>query len=240
MPEVLRMGTPWIEFGERVVVADSFEGPPGDLAGRATTIGARHWRREIGRGKVRVAGDGSARVEGSVEAPIPGRTAYTVPWDDSAFADVAVTITPPGTARGEREHGVSGVLFWQDDDNYVTVNTWVADAYDGSSISCFFQVDGFEDLYDAIWTNVGRRVRWGAPTRLRLVFDGSRYAVLVDGVPVLYRALTDVYPDYPSFRINRVGLLANWEWGRDTGSEFRDFVAMARRPERRGRAPSWS
>jgi hypothetical protein len=41
----------------------------------------------------------------------------------------------------------------------------------------------------------------------------------------LYRALTDVYPDAKRLQIRRVGLLSNWEWGCDTGSELRRFRA---------------
>jgi hypothetical protein len=147
-----------------------------------------------------------------------------VPWQHPGFADLEVTITPPGTGRGQGEHGLCGFIFWQDRDNYITVNIWVSDKYDGASISCFFQVDGFEDLYDAIWTNVGSRVTFGVPMRLRMAFDGTQYLVFVDDEPVLYRALKDVYAHYRPFSINRVGLLANWEWGRDTGSVFNDFV----------------
>jgi len=154
---------------------------------------------------------------------------YTIPWDDPGFADLEVTITPPGTAQGQREQGRAGLILWQDEDNYIIVNIWVADSYDGSSISSFFHLEGFEDLYDAIWTNVGRRVRWGSPSRLRVVCDGSQYCVLVDGEPVLYRAVKDVYPNYPvPFRIHRVGLVANWEWGNDTGSVFREFIGRSR------------
>jgi hypothetical protein len=42
---------------------------------------------------------------------------------------------------------------------------------------------------------------------------------------VLYRALTDVYPDCQPLAIHRVGLVANWEWGNDSGSLFERFIA---------------
>ena len=229
LPEILRMGAPWLEFGDRVVVRDSFRGPARDLAGSRTELGGKEWRRDIGEGRIRITGADSARVDASVERPNPYRTVYTIPWDEPQFADLEVTITPPGTAQGQREHGRAGLILWQDEDNYIVINTWVADSYDGSSISSFFHLEGFEDLYDAIWTNVGRRVRWGGPSRLRVVCDGSQYCVLVDGEPVLYRAVKDVYPNYPvPFRINRVGLVANWEWGNDTGSVFREFIGRSR------------
>ena len=101
------------------------------------------------------------------------------------------------------------------------------DAY-GTSISAFFQVDGFEELYDAVWTNVGRRIRWGVPYDFRVAFDGSRFLAFVDGEPVLYRALSDIYPDWAGMEIHRVGMVVNWEWGNDTGTTFRDFVARGR------------
>ena len=145
-------------------------------------------------------------------------------WDNPDFADVQVNITPAGTARGQNEHGLCGLILWQDENNYITINIWRGDSYGGASISCFFHIDGFEDLYDAIWSNVGNRVTHGVPVDMRISFDGMRYMVFLNEEPVLYRALTDVYPDCRPFTINRVGLLANWEWGNDTGSIFRNFV----------------
>jgi len=56
---------------------------------------------------------------------------------------------------------------------------------------------------------VGTKVQHGKPVTLRLVCDGLRYMVLVDGEPVLYRALTDVYADYPPIAIHKVGLITN-------------------------------
>jgi hypothetical protein len=52
-----------------------------------------------------------------------------------------------------------------------------------------------------------------------------QYLAKIDGHPVLYRQLTDVYPVCTRLSVNRVGIVANWEWGNDTGSVFRDFVA---------------
>jgi hypothetical protein len=42
---------------------------------------------------------------------------------------------------------------------------------------------------------------------------------------VLYRALTDIYPEAARLELRRVGLVVNWEWGDDTGSLLRAFVA---------------
>jgi hypothetical protein len=63
------------------------------------------------------------------------------------------------------------------------------------------------------------------PYRLRAQFDGRHYLVSVNGEPVLYRALTDVYPAAARLAVRRVGLAVNWEWGNDTGSRFRGFRA---------------
>jgi hypothetical protein len=99
------------------------------------------------------------------------------------------------------------------------------DDWYGTSIAAFFYVDGFEELYDAVWTNVGKRIHWGVPYDFRVVFDGQRFLAFVNGEPVLYRALSDIYPDWHRLQINQVGLVANWEWGNDTGSVFQNFVA---------------
>ena len=40
---------------------------------------------------------------------------------------------------------------------------------------------------------------------------------------VLYRAFRDVYPDFKRLVIRKVGLVANWEFGTDTGSKFEQF-----------------
>lgn len=226
-PREILMGSPWLRLGERVEVADSFVGPAGEMTGRTTSTGERTWTKLIGRGSFDLTGKNSARVRASVERPNPGRTAYTIEWHRSEFADLEITLIPPGTARGQGELSLCGFIFWQDPDNYITVTTWLKDTYESASISCFFQIDGFEDLYDAIWTNIGRRVYWGVPYKLRMVFDGERYVVLLNDEPVLSRALVDVYPGCALLQIRRVGLVANWEWGNDTGTEFKDFIARS-------------
>lgn len=225
IPSELMLGEPWFRKGRNVVVMDDFRRPAGDLQGTRTSVGDKTWNKVIGTGAIELTGHGTARIRATAEHPNPGRTAYTIKWDSPKFADLEVTIIPPGREAGRREHGLCGFVFWQDPDNYITVNIWVFQSYAGASVSCFFQVGGFEDLYDAIWSNVGSRIYYGVPVRLRIAFDSSQYLVFLNDEPVLYRALTDVYADYPSFRIEQVGLLANWEWGNDTGSTFRDFVA---------------
>jgi hypothetical protein len=225
LPISLDQGSPWWRLGQRDVITDSFDGPARDLDGKATTTGGQTWRRIIGSGHIDVTGNGSAKFRANPAQRSPGRLAYTVDWSHPQFADLEVEITPPGTGPGQGEHGLCGFILWQDPKNYVMLNIWRHQVYDGASISTFFLLDGFEDLYDAIWANVGTRVHWGRAHRLRITFDGMRYMAFVDDEPVLFRALTDVYPDARPLEIRRVGLLGNWEWGTDTGSVLRSFRA---------------
>jgi hypothetical protein len=225
LPVLLDQGSPWWRLGQCDVVTDRFEGPARDLDGKPTTTGGRTWRRIVGSGYIDVTGEGSAKFRASAQERSPGRLAYTVDWNHPEFADLEVEITPAGTGPGQGEHGLCGFILWQDPKNYIMLNIWRHEVYAGASISTFFLLDGFEDLYDAIWANVGNRVSWGQPHRLRITFDGMRYMAFVDDEPVLYRALTDVYPDAKPLKIRQVGLLGNWEWGTDTGSVLRDFRA---------------
>jgi hypothetical protein len=227
IPAELKLGEPWVAEGQQVLVRDDFHGPAGDLAGRTTLTGEKIWRKALGAGRIDITGKGAAKVRANVQESNPGRLIYTVDWDVTDFADIQVEVTPPGSDRGQGEKGRAGLVFWQDVDHYVIVNTWLDDSYDGASISSFFYLRGFEDLYDAVWTNIGRRVFWGIPYSLRMVFDGVNYTAFVNDEPVLYRALTDVYPNMPRLTINRVGIVANWEWGNDTGSIFHKFLAKA-------------
>ena len=224
VPETFDLGKPWVPPAGKVVIVDDFKGAAGDLAGRATSIGSRTWGREIGRGVLQLTGQGAARVLASLEKPCPGRTAYTVPWHNPQYADAEVIITPPGTRRGLKERGRGGLIFWQDARNYITLSVFLDDYY-GTSIAAFFYVDGYEELYDAVWTNVGTRIHWGMPYDFRVVFDGRRFLAYVNGEPVLYRALSDIYPDWDRLLINKTGLVVNWEWGNDTGTIFQDFSA---------------
>lgn len=218
LPAGLDLGGPWSECGTIERFTTSFGGADGDLAA------VEPWERTLGAGAIEVAG-GAARVRASVEQPNPGRTAYTVPWGHR-LADLRVTMTPPGSARGQGERGRGGLVLWQDDDNYVIVSTWLDDWYEGTSISSFYRLGGEEDLYRAVWSNIGRLVTWGVPYTLRVVSDGARLSAFVDGRPVLHRALTDVVPTAASISIERVGIVANWEFGDDTGTTFTSFTAM--------------
>ncbi|MDJ0732907.1 MAG: hypothetical protein QNJ47_02290 [Nostocaceae cyanobacterium] len=225
IPEELNLGSPWIPQSREVLITEDFAGSTLDLAGKTTTTGNKVWHKQIGEGMIELTGDGSAKVRGDAKNPNPGCTAYTLAWDNPEFAEIEVQIIPPGTRRGQGEKGRGGLIFWQDTNNYIIVNNWLDDVYGGASISSFFHLNGFEELYDAVWTNVGDRVKWGVPHQLRMAFDGINYTIYVNDEPVLYRAITDVYPDIAPLAINRVGIVANWEWGNDTGSIFNNFVA---------------
>ena len=98
----------------------------------------------------------------------------------------------------------------------------------GSSISVFPHLGGFEDVFDAVWVNVGDRIRWGSPYRLRVVCDGEALLVYAGADQVLYRAFADVVPSHPHLAVRRVGLAVNWEWGTDTGTVFGDVHARRR------------
>ncbi|NJK47791.1 nucleotide-binding protein [Candidatus Gracilibacteria bacterium] len=228
IPKQLDLGSPWVAEGKQVLVSDNFTSDRvTDLAGTMTTIGDLPWRKEIGTGIVEYTENNSAKVKASAKKHNPGRTAYTVAWENPEFADIQVEITPPGSKRGQGEKGRGGLIFWQDPENYIIINNWLDDWFAGASISSFFTINGFEDLYDAVWTNVGSRVSWGVSHRLRVVFDGLNYTAFVNDEPVLYRSLRDVYPNLAPMTINRVGIVANWEWGNDTGSVFNNFIAKS-------------
>ncbi|MGL5794375.1 MAG: nucleotide-binding protein [Waterburya sp.] len=218
----LDLGLPWWREGENIALQDDFQTWQGDLVGKTTSTGEKVWAKTIGKGAIAISESGIAKVQASVQNPNPGRTAYTISWD-YPIADVEVTILPPGKERGQGDKGRGGLIFWQDQDNYIIINTWLDDFYEGESMSCFFRIAGFEEIYDAVWSNIGKAIAFGEPYTLRVVFDGNNYTVRVNNQTVLYRALTDVYPWATALKINRLGVVANWEWGDDTGSGFSNF-----------------
>jgi len=227
IPGLIPFEAPSLSPGSSVIVADTFDGPEGDLEGHCTSQGGAVWSRGIGRGVIALTGRRSARVRASAQTPCPGRTAYMIEWPDGGFADIQVTITPAGYRSGTREKGRAGLIFWQDAGNYLILSAFVED-WPAMSIAAFFQIAGFEELFDAVWTNVGSRLHWGEPHDFRVVFDGMTFIAYINSEPVLYRTLTDVYPHASSLRIHRVGIVANWEWGNDTGSVFENFVGRSR------------
>jgi hypothetical protein len=225
LPEILDLGAPWSRSGETVVDRDALTGNGEDLAGSVVANTGKRWLRSLGEGAFyRKAG--GAQVAACLERPNPGRTLYTIGWHHPNFADLGVSITPPGSRRGEGHMGRGGLVCWQDPGNYLVVSVWLDDVFNGAaSVSSFFRLGGQEEIYDAVWTNVGRRIQWGVRFDLRLQFDGMHYQVSIDDEPVLYRALGDVYQNAKRLDIRRVGLAANWEWGDDTGTLFKDFVS---------------
>lgn len=225
LPRELDMGAPWERKGTLLVAADEFAGSVGALDGRALSIGGGCWQRVMGTGHIDATGEYSAMVRASRELPCPDRTAYCIDWSNPAFADLEVTVTPSGREAGEKHKSMGGLILYQDRHNFLILNAYRTDYYPGGSVSTFFRLGGYEDVYDAIWSNVGSRVQCGKPLRLGLRCDGEQYLVSIDEEPVLYRALRDVYPDAARLQIRMVGIVANWEFGTDTGSQFRHFLA---------------
>ncbi len=211
----------WVE-GSDVVIDDQFaDRPRHDLNGRTACTGL--WRRRLGRGRFEVDRDGGLRV-----AEYPDRTAYTVPWPDPALADLCIRIVP--LRRGRRSR--VGAIFMQDPANFLIVNLWFNDRSDkAASVSSFVRLDGREDVYDAVWVNVRDRVKWDQPVDLRVAFDGSLYHASLDGEPVLWRSVSDIYPRAHPLAVHEVGIVANWEWGLDSGSRILSFRALSSVPQ---------
>ncbi len=224
IPNITDTAFPQIKTGHETIDFDDFLEKSGLLEGSTTKVRRKIWKKVLGEGKFNI-NDGRCDIDASITKPFPGRTAYVIDWDFPDFADINTVIHPPGKVRGEGERCRAGIIFYQDFNNYIIVNTWLDDFMDGASISSFFQINGFEDIYDAVWTNVGHRISFGVPYKLRVTFDGMIYVAYVNDEPVLYRSLQDVYPSMKPLRIKKVGLVANWEWGDDTGSAFLHFEA---------------
>jgi hypothetical protein len=223
---------PWSADGTVPVISDRFQAQADELQGHVSPNGSV-WSRFMGHTRFRL--DDGVCVVATREQPAMDRTAYGIDWPDPTFADLRTVTIPPGTTRGENHRARGGLIFFQDPDNYFIVNNWLDDSYSGGSISVFFYFDGFEDIYDAVWTNVDQRLMYGTENTLRVVCDGERFRAYLNDEPVIYRAFGDVYPHFPRLTINKVGLIANWEWGRDTGTRFRSFDGFAsKRPEEGG------
>jgi hypothetical protein len=228
IPASIDLGAGWRPPASKVLIDERFDLVAENLAGTCTPSAGRRWELSEGCGAIELRG-GEARVKADREHPNPGRTVFTIPSPEPDFAELCVEMTPPGTARGQGENGRVGVIFWQDADNYLVVNVYVDDDFDGASISTFYHLDGYEQMYDAVWTLV-RGVTWGQRCRLRVAFDGHRFLAWANDEPSLVRALTDVYPSARPLRIQRVGLIVNEEWGDDTGTVLHRFTVGGRAP----------
>ncbi|MCC6435380.1 MAG: hypothetical protein IT196_10165 [Acidimicrobiales bacterium] len=252
LPADLQPATPPIPVATATVYDDDFRVPrvpvldgtprpdgPGLLGHRPVAEGGPVWEHTIGNTAFLLDGDGA--VVQPVPSPTGGakgklaalvraeehRNAYTLPWPDPTSADAIVTLVAPGSGPGQGQRGRGGLVFRQDADHQLIVNTWIDDEYGGTSVSSFLRIGGFEDVYDAVWTNVGRRITYGHPYDLRVAFDGETYAVFVNDEPVLYRRISDIVPSAPPLRIERLGIVSNWEFGDDTGTRFLRFRASA-------------
>jgi LmbE family N-acetylglucosaminyl deacetylase len=228
-PAELDLPSLWCEQGTQVVAADDFLGEAGELAA-SLRPGAPAWQRTVGPGFLDLTGDGSLRVRANRLTPNRGRTLYTFDWSHPDLADLEVTIEPPGSARSQGHGSRAGLTFGEDSDTYLVANVWLDDSpqHDGSAVSLFYCHRGCEEQLKAVWTNVGRRICWGAPSRLRAACDGQHIVVWLDDEPVLFRRTDDLYPGTRPFSVRRVGLVVNREWGDDTGSTFTSFVARSR------------
>lgn len=209
-------------------------GTAADLAGFVTA--GRTWRHAVGQRRLHLS-DGGAVVGDPVlpathklarlVRPSGQRTAYVLDWGGEA-GSISAEITPPGLRRGEGHAGRGGLILFQDPDNYLIVNDWLDDEYGGASVSAFRRINGYEEVFDAVWANVGQRITWGRRHELALAFDARGFTAYVDGVAVLGRDYGDVHPNGGSLRVNAVGICANWEFGDDTGSCFHSFTARRR------------
>lgn len=233
VPEELLLPAPWSASGDLVVVDETFDERRSDLDGYRGA-GGHVWHRLCGSDLVTLDGGGrGARVAASGERPVRRRLAYGIDWPDPGFADIETIIVPPSADPAGNCRGRAGLIFWQDPENFLTVNTWLDTRHTGGfkhcgAVSSFFTLNGFEDIYDAAWTNLADGIRGGGRCGLRIAFDGNRFRVHVNGKPVLYRALSDIYAGFGRLHIRKVGILANWEWGHDTGSRFLSFTGRVR------------
>lgn len=228
-----------------LVVADAFDTDPGPLHGRAASDGS-HWARTVGTVPFVVAasaGSDGRRAGARVPAPpdeprrwrrarafvgtTGRRTAYTVPWSEPRGAAIEAGILPPGDGPGEGERCRAGLVLWQDPANWIIAATWLDDAYPGTSVSTFYRLDDREELYEAVWTNVGRRITWGRPYRLGVRYAAGTLEVDLDGEAVLRRSVNDVCDRFTDLAVTRVGIATNWEFGDDTGSVFGWFRASS-------------
>ncbi|PEN11214.1 hypothetical protein CRI94_16665 [Longibacter salinarum] len=229
LPDALLGDIAWTPPPVATTITDDFStDDTEELEGRMVPGADIRWTRTEGGGLIDAVPDQGAVVRATLDEPNPERTLYTIPWGDPTCASIEIDVMPPGDEGDAHHRGRAGVVFWEDDDRYLIVSTYLDPWKIGRSISSFFRLDGTDDLYRAVWTNVGDRLEAGVPYCLRVDSNGDHYVVRLNGEPVLYRAWSDVYPGINPMQIRRVGLVVNWEYGNDTGSAFRRFVCSGR------------
>lgn len=209
LPPALELGLPWQAKGQQTVFAPYLNHAAEDLL--------ISWEPTFGRGLLMPAEGGL-----HIEAPGGERTLYTMPWESTDLADLEAEILPPGQCVGQNQQSRAGVCFWQDTKHHLVVALCLDDSE--SAVVAGLRFTGYEDPYDVIWSRVPDLLYHGVPVRLRAVCDGEQFQVYLDDEPVLYRALSDIYPGADRLHIRRVGLALSG-YGEDTGSIFRSWIA---------------
>jgi len=177
LPPALDLGRPWLAQGEDEILGDDFV----PTTERPIWIWRSHRHRSVGA---------------DLAHPCPGRTLYAVGWPRPSFADLEIEAVPPGSGRGEGRGGRGGVVFWQDPGNHLVVYPWLDDypGHDGSSGSAFLMSRDHEDMFDAVWSNLGREIHWGRPYRRRVACAGVRLLAWINDQQVSHREITDIDP----------------------------------------------
>ncbi|GIW25563.1 hypothetical protein [Meiothermus sp.] len=209
LPPELELGQPWQARGQTTVYAPYLNHAAEDLL--------ISWEPTLGRGRL-VPAEGGLQIE----AAGLERTLYTMPWESADLADLEVEILPPGQRVGQNQQSRAGVCFWQDAKHHLVVSLRLGD--NESSVVAGLRFAGYEDPRDVVLSRVPDLLYHGVPVRLRVVCDGWRFQVYLDDEPVLYRALSDIYPGADRLYIRRVGLGVSG-YGEDSGSIFRSWVA---------------
>lgn len=206
LPSSLAIGHPRLPKGQRTVLVPYLGDPSEELL--------LFWEPTLGPGNLAPA-EGGIRVEGAQGA----RSLYTVPWADLGMADLEVEVLP---AQGGEARCRAGVCFWQDEKHHLVV----ALDLEGEEfrVVAYLRFAGYEDPRRAVWAWIPRPRGSGVGLRLRAVCDGHRFLAYLDGEPVLYRALADIYPGALALELRRVGLGLSGH-GEDDGSVFRAWVA---------------
>lgn len=208
--------SPLLDQGNDVVADQRFDGAAlVDLAEDED----HDWQRVLGNTPI-----GREYGVASIVEPLTERTVYLQPnrWSDSV--DIETEIEPPPRVEGVLQRCRAGLAAGSGPDNLLMVNAWIDDSYGGGSVSTFLRLDGGEEIFDAVWVNVGAALDWTTPFVLRLQTDGDFYRVMLDGHTVVSRSISDQTRLVPRIEMTHVGIVANWEWGLDTGSLFRRFT----------------